>query len=1093
MTSCPELVRDAGEPPVHDIGLATGRNVVVVIGIDRYEAWPYLANAVNDARGTARAFRRLGFTEVNTLLDGAATRDALHKLVTDDLATLQNTDSLVVFFAGHGGTRRQVMADGAAAKTGFIIPVDAEDKQGQVATWIRLDNWLADIARLPPKHILVILDACHSGIALDCVDASRGAPISQGDADGSLSRRRSRKVIVSALDDEVALDGGPRPGHSLFTGYLLEALTGGLASNGCEVATGTELGLYLHTRVTRARYQNRRQTPRFSPFEWDDKGELMFPVRSTQPAMAGASEQRDPDEGAGRLLPEAMPSLLDPAPDLDANAPLRARLADTLADLVPGRSAIAQLLAERAPQLRGQELPAGASAAIWSHVLVELTNAGALPEISAILDAVRDRSWRARRIDWAVFSALLRPRSAPAIASWSYPMLEIRRYAAGSGDGERAPDPADPAFITSEDALLEAVVTQHWTGARPPPPVVEVTSAQLFGETIPLLHQYTQLPSPEPATARWLIRIPVPRARIRTRRVTVRCAGTGVMEQRYIVPQIGSLCATALWLACAAAAVTALKPILPVRPLLLFTLVTAILGLFPSLRAHVLSKLTGRHLFRRLLHAWELAAPLTVVVVVIVFAVPLFFVLTTNATGVSVPVGSGRTIGPDSAPQTRLKWEVNAWHLEKLEEPFCQCDGSRRCTPAGRADQPCDPSASGGRFRQITLGCTAGRCDRLTHYLDPSGDARIIGPLGTKLSALRFGRGSLSRQMTLKAGDIAVEALDLSDSDTEQTLEMLPGQIGYDLDFTAPQGPPELLHCDTAANQIIRLKIDEPVPATEPPARASDPIHITLGQATSQWTGAAAQLRACRDDADGSSPRLVLETPEGKLDCHGGPIQRVLVLDPPAPAAAAGATRPPHAPATDAPLQITIGTIRSSWTPAEGSPAVRACLGSPGDVEIAGLAQGAAVTLPRDPAFQHPRVLPPRARAGAGVPVTCEPGATLRIVALQNVNARTPFRPGPAPVALLDGATGATCSALGAIALQDGTSCQLTEHALTCPAPRIRIPDCFYDKSHHSVGQILDGRKRAECPTRADGMDLSDARDIARDNQITCPDIYVCK
>lgn len=162
------MTRDAAAPAAAEtLHHASGSHVVVAIGIDRYAAWPHLGNAVNDARKTSALFGSLGFIESSGLYDEAATGSALRKLVTDDLHTLGVSDSLVVFFAGHGGTRMQRLQDGTEIQTGYIIPIDADNKQGEVASWIRLDTWLAEIARLPPNHILVILDACHGGIALD--------------------------------------------------------------------------------------------------------------------------------------------------------------------------------------------------------------------------------------------------------------------------------------------------------------------------------------------------------------------------------------------------------------------------------------------------------------------------------------------------------------------------------------------------------------------------------------------------------------------------------------------------------------------------------------------------------------------------------------------------------------------------------------------------------------------------------------------------------------------------------------------------------------------------------------------------------------
>jgi hypothetical protein len=65
-----------------------GRNLIAVIGIDRYQRWPLLSNAVNDACGALALFERLGFVEAAMLIDDAATGRAIQSLVTDDLATM---------------------------------------------------------------------------------------------------------------------------------------------------------------------------------------------------------------------------------------------------------------------------------------------------------------------------------------------------------------------------------------------------------------------------------------------------------------------------------------------------------------------------------------------------------------------------------------------------------------------------------------------------------------------------------------------------------------------------------------------------------------------------------------------------------------------------------------------------------------------------------------------------------------------------------------------------------------------------------------------------------------------------------------------
>jgi hypothetical protein len=147
--------------------------VIAAIGIDRYLGWPRLTNAVADARGAVALFERLGFEQVTEpLLDGAATGKALEGLVKDDLKKLGPDDSLVLFYAGHGGTRAHRLGD-QVIKTGHLIPADASDR---AATWIELDGWLRAVSLLPARHILVILDACHSGIALGPIIKWRASP-----------------------------------------------------------------------------------------------------------------------------------------------------------------------------------------------------------------------------------------------------------------------------------------------------------------------------------------------------------------------------------------------------------------------------------------------------------------------------------------------------------------------------------------------------------------------------------------------------------------------------------------------------------------------------------------------------------------------------------------------------------------------------------------------------------------------------------------------------------------------------------------------------------------------------------------------------
>lgn len=973
-------------PPMHDAPVAVGRKVVVVIGIDRYAAWSNLGNAMSDARGTAAAFRRLGFAEHPGLFDGDATRKALHELVTDDLRTLGVDDSLVVFFAGHGASVPQIL-DGAEVNTGYIIPADAENRDGRVASWIRLDHWLADIARLPPRHILVIIDACHGGVALDAVRTRGVAPAAARtrdvmaaaeDAPSPLALRLSRQVIVSALAGELALDGGPTPGHSLFTGCLLEALNHGLRLRGDATASGSEIGVYLQKAL--ARYPDARQTPSIRRFDFDDGGELTVPL----PRVAS---------GTAPIVQVSA----------DVNAGLRDRLAAALAEWFSDRAEIRRVVREAAPRISAADLPAGSAAMIWGYVLAELTNAGAFSEMAALVAAARDRSWRSRRFDWSVFSALLQPRPKPAVVSWSHIEVDILRDSEQTGPGEST-------LITRGQTLLGADVTLRWGGARPPAPRIEVTSNQLFGTRLQPLHQITQLASPEPAVARWRVQIPVPAARIRTRWVTVRCAGTNASARRYIVAHRGSLCAGALWLACAGFATWWLYPISHVLTLLPLVAAGLVLGLLPPVVMHLLWRVTGQRSFRRILYAWELAAPIAVLVATLVMVLPPRLVkLITNHTEETVPLGGGDTLLP--GVESRAVWE---WRVPSPQGPLCTC-GESHCN--------CSKPAPIHGVEQIAFGCFGGTCKKDTRYVTYAGTSiPVTNTRGVAGSPLHFRANAASSGMTLTADGFSAEARNVPRAnDATLQLPMLPPRTPYDLTFT--DGKAKLGTLSGAANTVIRIDLG---PASGDEPQEDFPIIATVGKIRSTWVGALDQIRACADPADvdqPNAPSVELRSKQG-VTCRLSSKERVVALD-------AVLLAPGHA----------LPQAESRW--------MHACLGPRGSLEVAGIAQGSEVELPVDLVFAHLRVRRPGVTDIAVEP-SCKPGDTLRAVTL-GVKDAPRFEIPPVRVDRLDAATGVTCAPPQPVR-DTNRMCMLKRTVLTCePVPPLTHPveevECAIDKS----------------------------------------------
>ena len=94
----------------------------LVIGINAYEKASRLNYAVADARAVAEQLVRLGFPRQNirVLLDGAATRAGIERVLYREFAKMGREDRLLVYFAGHGET-----VEFRGGEEGFILPVDA--------------------------------------------------------------------------------------------------------------------------------------------------------------------------------------------------------------------------------------------------------------------------------------------------------------------------------------------------------------------------------------------------------------------------------------------------------------------------------------------------------------------------------------------------------------------------------------------------------------------------------------------------------------------------------------------------------------------------------------------------------------------------------------------------------------------------------------------------------------------------------------------------------------------------------------------------------------------------------------------------------
>ncbi len=236
----------------------------LIIGINQYRNVQPLNHACNDADSIHSALiNNLGFSPSNVVLlkDSAATSQAIRQEFHAFGRKAQNPDDCIfVFFAGHGYT-----LEGMHGEVGFLVPVDGDVKD--TSSLIRWDDLTRNCEILLAKHILFAMDACYSGLALQ-----RATPPGTKRFLNDMLQRQARQVITAGKGDQTVSDGGSSNGkNSIFTGYLLDGLSG-KADDENGILTGSGLMNYVYRKVGQDPHS--KQTPSYGYFDGD--GDFIF-------------------------------------------------------------------------------------------------------------------------------------------------------------------------------------------------------------------------------------------------------------------------------------------------------------------------------------------------------------------------------------------------------------------------------------------------------------------------------------------------------------------------------------------------------------------------------------------------------------------------------------------------------------------------------------------------------------------------------------------------------------------------------------------------------------------------------------------------
>jgi WD40 repeat protein len=206
-----------------------GTAYILAVGINHYSNPQYnLKYAVADAvdfsaevKRQQELLKRYGQVEVISLSDAEATKANITKKLTQLATKVQPEDAVIIYFAGHGT---------AQGKQFYLIPHDLgytgpRENLSQAGLQTILDHSISDreleklFEGIDAGQLLLVIDACNSGQALEAEEKRRGPMNSKGLA--QLAYEKGMYVLTAAQSYQAAQEAA-KFGHGFLTYALVE-------------------------------------------------------------------------------------------------------------------------------------------------------------------------------------------------------------------------------------------------------------------------------------------------------------------------------------------------------------------------------------------------------------------------------------------------------------------------------------------------------------------------------------------------------------------------------------------------------------------------------------------------------------------------------------------------------------------------------------------------------------------------------------------------------------------------------------------------------------------------------------------------------
>ena len=233
----------------------------VIMGIGEYQSdkIPTLKYTHADAKAVADVLRNTGWfreENISLLLDEAVTQRRVRRVLGTEMARkLMPNDTLIVYFAGHGGPETDYARAEKDGYAKYLMPYDT-DPDDLFSTAVPLAEIATYFDRIEARNVIFISDSCYSGATGGRGFSSMGGRRGMAGATGlehitQAAPEGTARVVMSASDiNEPVLEVSDY-GHGLFTHHLLKGLAGDADTDRDSYVDLHELYSYVYERVLR--------------------------------------------------------------------------------------------------------------------------------------------------------------------------------------------------------------------------------------------------------------------------------------------------------------------------------------------------------------------------------------------------------------------------------------------------------------------------------------------------------------------------------------------------------------------------------------------------------------------------------------------------------------------------------------------------------------------------------------------------------------------------------------------------------------------------------------------------------------------------